>query len=893
MSTSMKLSRTLTDSDKVNGRVQIINGDIYYSPNCSKELKSVPERDAHNILRPYPSYESIRKATNFSSISITDYQSPRWWSVPFGWVAFVSRTLDFSGPVLGKMRRLPTREELRFEEGKGYAIPSHMLQEWWNLERDIVRAVEVLIAHTKSTPLLPAFPTVFGYRHQHKSWRTALIAIQRSRGWFALWIGVLSYLIAIADTETAARRNYSLLALTDWYSHLVNSGCSEVWLEGLTMSSMVCDFSPFAEKAGTFVSLEGTWEDNRLPKVEWLCEFGIYNWYMWKPEWSKNWKFEGYAPLPHQMQSVFNGLPPPLLEHIEPVQPAPPLNDCQQKTKKLTWSQFKCDRDAINAQRERVESKQSRNERLDRENRRQYINATVYEWIEDDDGDLVRTKVPKTLNFDTLERYENGHTHYDAFWHEWDCCTDMGEGRGYDDDSDYGETPGSNDFDVELDTPFSDPDGFSSVDPSDCDLNWAHKTHRQTADSSSSFFETGLMHNNNGEKADDQFVEDLESEIFRVLFLYFGFTGTLPAASSPPVENSKEQSRFMRITGIKLPDEERARPLFLREKIAAACDFIHRLQSNAKILEDEWDLGKRNRQAIHFAHRMACIRLLKVDLGNERTVTWYMFDFGSARTQRWMFTVMSAAIALTVCRLDRSYTDTDLATYFLQLGMEFKTMQLSTSLTRAPYSTRSTAQRASRRQGYQFLIDDFATFEARASQFLKENRRARVACMRGGVLWRVSCSAVDWNIVLRGPSGWSPNPCEFVTGIQDGTSMEFIDDALTRDEVSDLCGMYYVLTGVGYQWENPSWYPTPESFERSGFDYGYWSTFCEAQFDNWKSKASQPSAVKPEQPQRPPINKVRWSSNLKGSAELRRARSRMEKVAADLIEAHVQHGRMP
>ncbi|KDR79830.1 hypothetical protein GALMADRAFT_1360533 [Galerina marginata CBS 339.88] len=859
----MNLPRTLCDSDKEKGRVQIINGDIFYSPNCRKELKSIPERDVHNILRPCPSYENIRKPTNFSATSLTDYQSPRWWSIPFGWVAFVPRIPDFTGPILGRMNRLPHRHELHYEEDTGYSMPSQILQDWLYLERDIVRAVELLIVHTKWTPLLPAFPTVFGYRHPHKSWRTALKAFDRSRNWFVMWIAVLSYLIAVAETETSARKNYPLIALTDWYSYLVQTGCSETWLEGFTMSSMVCDFNFWVERAGTIVSLEDLRVDNKLPKVEWLCAFGIPNWYQWKLEWSNDTRFKAYAPLPHQIQSVFSGIPAPISQSTDVLQnllPASPTNDsCQ--TKRTTWAEFQADRYAINTQRERMESLQHRNERLARERHRGTMTATVFEWIPNDDGNLIRTKVSIERNQTTLEGYEKGYTHYDAFWNEWDCYTEPSEGGGFDDENEYGNNADCDNFAFESDTPFSHPEGISEVDPVSAErrTEWAHKERPivLSADRESSPLEDGLEQENEDERMrDDIFVQGLETEIFRVLRLHFGFTGTLPPAASPPVDNSKDWSRFMRVMGIKFVDIERAEPLFKRTNILAACDFIRRLQSNAAILEDEWDLGKSHWATVYLTHRMSCIRLLKVKPSNECTLTWYMFDFGSARTQPWMFTVLSATTALTVCRLDSSYTDKDLATYFLQFGMAFRTMQCSTFLTRAPYSTKSTAKRASRMQGYQFLIDDFVNFESRATNFLTENRRARIACMMGGVMWRVACSVVNWKIVLRGPSGWSSDYREYIIGVQEDNSMEFIDDALTGDEISDLCGMYYVLTGKGYQYENPSWYPTPQSFASSGFDYGYWSDFCEAQFKNWHSKGSKPDpTARPELPARQPINK--------------------------------------
>ncbi|KDR71678.1 hypothetical protein GALMADRAFT_143482 [Galerina marginata CBS 339.88] len=554
----------------------------------------------------------------------------------------------------------------------------------------------------------------------------------------------------------------------------------------------------------------------------------------------------------------------------------------------MTWVEFKAQRDRINAQRELVETRQQRNERQARARNEPTTTAAVFEWLEDGHGNLVRTKVPKTDNQDTLERYEKGHTQYDAFWHEWDCCEDMGVGRGYDDEDDYNDDAGDS-SDLNSASTFHDFNDDSNEIPMSTlpDNSWAHKAHSRSIRNSENDI-SSAQEGSDIEMATDDYPDYLAREIMEVLRLHFGYTGLLPLGPTCSVDNEKEQKKFMRVIGIRWVP--RAALVFDRNEIQAAYNFIDRLQSNAKILSDEWDLSKGHRESVYLAKRMACIRLLEVkhcehDPNRQRKLTWYMFDFGSGRTKKWMFTVTSAAVALTVCRLDNTYTDSDLAVYFLQCGMSFRTMQLSSSLSRAPYSAKSVAQQSSRGQGYTFLIDDYTTFENCAQTFLNTNWRARTACMMGGVTWRVACSVVDWNTVLSGPSGWSPTCCEYTIGIETGSFLEYADDALTKNEVTALSGMYYVLTGKGEQYENPSWYPTPDTFSGSGYDYGYWAESCEKEFEGWVRKGSKPGSTSlPDVPMRNPINKMRWAANLKGSAELRRARSKIEQLAKGLIE---------
>ncbi|KDR79919.1 hypothetical protein GALMADRAFT_136496 [Galerina marginata CBS 339.88] len=881
----------LSDTDKKGGRVQIINGDIYYSPNSCREITHIPSPDHHDVEGVTVNiFNPSGLSPDVSFFKLADYQNPRWWNMQFGWVAFTPRNPEFTGPVLAPLYRIPQARELDFVEGEGYGLPTEILHDWCGIEDDIKHMVMVLRKLTGPI-VLPAYPEAFGYRARHKSRKTAIISFQRSRDWFVLWIAAMSYRIAIAESKKDARIDLPWIALADWYKHLVVTGCRESWLDGLTVSPMVRDFSSQTERAGTFVSLHKLQNDSRWPSVQWLCNFKIDVWYLWKLEWASMTKLASLAPLDYQLQSIATGSPSnrPISTQEADYTPlaAEPEQPREHKAKYLpTWHEWLAEREAANAQLSRVETKKRRDERLAREKYPGIKTARVFKWIPNDDDVRVRTIVHSQLNEDTLKSYERGHIRYDAFRNEWDCYEEMGPGGGYN-DNDNDDSEDDDHIAQEAGFPYMDMGQRDEEEYIGNEEGWAHRGKTLQIDHEGVLEDPVTI----SEQEDPQGgSSDLEGYILEILRLRYGYTGLMPVRNDYPPMDIKAQKVFMKFIGLAWKEEHTN--TFEKPNIRAANDFTLRLGTNGIIADDEWDLARSHRESVLLLPRFACIRRLTVNLGkdksgNNKIKTWYMFDLGEKRTKPWMFTVTTASHALMICRLDKSYNDVDLACFCLSNGTPFKTMQLSTTLTRAPYSTDSTSTIISRGHGYSFIIDDFVTYEKRCTEFLTTNRRSRAACMMGGIPWRVAGDGdvhVKWSIVLNGPCGWSPNPQEFILAIEDVTNLEYMDDALTEAEIAKICGRYDCFTGNGMQIAKPSWYPHPDAFNGSGFDYGYWTELCEVHIRSWRWKATHPIATNsPDKPLRGPMNVIHWVSNLKGSSNMRKAGLRMTKLAEKII----------
>ena len=77
--------------DKTYGRIQILDGRLFFSPNCSRTVDlPPPPRDQNGCERNIflPSYKPNGR-WNYFELDIANYTIPRWWSLPFGWIAYM------------------------------------------------------------------------------------------------------------------------------------------------------------------------------------------------------------------------------------------------------------------------------------------------------------------------------------------------------------------------------------------------------------------------------------------------------------------------------------------------------------------------------------------------------------------------------------------------------------------------------------------------------------------------------------------------------------------------------------------------------------------------------------------------------------------------------------
>jgi hypothetical protein len=285
----MPLSSSITAEknsplERSRGRVHLIGGDFYYSPNSQRDVQ------------PPLVYNDIPFRNCFKDSS-AEFRQPLWWQPACPYLAFVPLRPSFAGVPFQDLFHISYFPHLRYG---GFMIDYQIILGWARLEKDIRDAVNLLLAHERAPRIAWIVPTTLGCQGVFKRVRTLRTQYTHSKEWFSLFMGALSYAIAVSITQ---RQEISDEAVPHWFSFLSQRDYSQIWLSGLR-SSMVAYFDSCIDRVGVFVQLCQRHLDR--VSVDWLCEFGVPVWYPWGLEEIRasetDARLARFAPLPHQLQ---------------------------------------------------------------------------------------------------------------------------------------------------------------------------------------------------------------------------------------------------------------------------------------------------------------------------------------------------------------------------------------------------------------------------------------------------------------------------------------------------------------------------------------------------------------------------------------------------------------
>jgi hypothetical protein len=759
--------------DKTNGRVQILEGHLFFSPNCSRTVDHPPPIRDENGGEPNPFLPNFRfnghhkLAPNYFELDITKYASPCWWTPAFGWISFFPLTPSLSGPIFEKLI-MPRSHHHVFDEDLGrYFMPSNLLDKWLRVDRDLSDAIYLIRHHYPLPFLYPINTFSFGYTKGHSRSGALHMALRKGRDWFVVWMALLSYVIAGAEDIHSSVKDSVTRAKAPWYEILFQHFDAQ-WLDAL-YASTVYSFCPQTPRAGVFLELEVF--DSYQPLPEFFCRFHVPVWYPWSRDLAQRYKH--LAPLPHQLQEGTTFLTKsPCPSASTPISSVTPSAILSTQPKHISWAEFILQRKRRYDERVEKETPQQQQVRLARLRNPPKISAKVFEWIEDDNGNLCRQAVSKKMREDTLDSYLASQIYYDPIENEYDCCIEHDSGApggpmDDDDDDDDDFFWSGNDVDVNR----ADNNGILPArDPSpDVDINDSWNTQSAEAPDP---------------KSSDNFI----AEVHRILFLHFGYTPLIPVPTlpKPVLETESDRRRFTRFLGIGW--QNHLIPAFETPQLSAAATFVGRIHTKgSSISADEWDLSRENRQSILCSPRLKSLRCIGQGL--------FMFDFKDRSTVKWKLTVTTASHALLVCRLDSKFDESELAYYLLRNGIPFHTLQLSTTLSRSSISSHPPPVIPFRPADYIFTWRDYEAFRQQCHVILKQPR-GRAALLRGYHPWRLAVNDVSFVSVISGPSGWSTEPEEMLVVKLPETGEEFIDDKLTDIELRLLSGTYSASTSM-------------------------------------------------------------------------------------------------
>lgn len=98
--------------------------------------------------------------------------------------------------------------------------------------------------------------------------------------------------------------------------------------------------------------------------------------------------------------------------------------------------------------------------------------------------------------------------------------------------------------------------------------------------------------------------------------------------------------------------------------------------------------------------------------------------------------------------------------------------------------------------GHKLDKSDYVVYEAERVRLLRNQRIARAAVKRGGILSRLVSEFVDECEILSGPSSLAAEYSYKVTVKMNGKQVTYFDDNVSAEEISLLVGLHSIKLGI-------------------------------------------------------------------------------------------------
>ncbi|PPQ98719.1 hypothetical protein CVT24_003427 [Panaeolus cyanescens] len=802
----MNIEKTTPQTlDRSSGRLQLVDGTLFYSPNNSDILEDydIPIADTPNgedcrkIFQPH--WSDWPKDTLSRRLGLAC--SSRWWTSAWGWTAFIP-DCDWSPlkELLSSIVSSAPFTDRQHVTTKEKDVVDHLEQAIDVLRHEFSVAVEAQLPEKRPTAYMPDQSTVKLHPHE----------------WLLIWIGLLSSVIS--ETEDEERWDSEIL---QWQHALRQNMFTSDWINKL-MGSVICDQSPSCQRAGTFIDLNRHDKHKLKSLVFRLCNWSVPVWYPWLPEYTNDPLLACLSPLPSQLQDMLDSWTHPtrslftLIDEVMSRRQSTPAYQTFFTERATVQSCLRTDEALFHFRRPK-----------DATHFPPDPCAKVFEWIIDDNNCWTRCSLPPSWRHDTLANYGMHQKRYDDIANEWDCWIDATSQRA-------GFSP--------LTPCLICPEGSSSS-AWHSDRHTSSRCTSQPRSYDPSRFTEQIPYSRLPtidldplsflpQKESKKFLPLAERYILYIMQRFYGFSHSKKyfPMTSPDIDQG-DISRLLHLLGIPLhavPDT-----LFERPAMVAAVQFVSKIYTNT-LHASEFTLSGDHIANAVFKSRLSCLTVIPPSSTHG---TLYMFDFTSKnKTSRpnalWYLTVLTAAHALLVCRLPARFFEREMAIYLTLQGIPFKTLQKASSLLPVPSGCTPSRLIPHRPNDYKFVAGDYTDYMNGTQELLSSPRCARAALMRGGFPWRIAMMYVSLYCVLDGPTGFSSSlEDHFVVKIP-GTFEVYVDDALTEIEAALLCGLFHTVKDSG-SIRKKLYYPPDDILVGAGINCDRWVTTTEKFFTKW------------------------------------------------------------
>jgi hypothetical protein len=745
---------------QAHGCVQVVDGVEYYSPNSTVEgtISNESLLEDFNPFRP--------RGDRRSEVRFQDMLRPCMWQKAFYWTAFIPVEhwyKTYRHPPFHHLAMLPVYEYYSGVEGTGYRV--HSDNGFTRLEGEVYRAVVALKNKFELPCVLPFLPNTRAYLAIHTKAAQLVHTLEETREWFSVWLGALSYCIAMARTREQKTANLKFTGYPSWRKVLLDEGLTEGWIDEVVQSP-IGNFAFQIPRVGCILKTDDAHPDQ--PALEWFVAHSIPVWFQ---------KASAVA----QDSGCVNEERLEEGSHVNLVALGCTKErkaDCGVKEglEEPTWVTFLRDREAKYQEIERTESPTARERRQNRMRQKPIRKATVFEWVQEHDDRMVWERVPITqrCKMDTLSQYRTSQTRYDAFFNEWDCCRDFQFRDPEDDSSDEDDVNSS---------PTPEPEDHTAghaSQPENTDDNW-----------------TNLAMPN--EALPDRFMSHgtecaIYQDVEEIFGRYYGFCSPVLATStSEDTVSDRTPLLFQRLLGCGRKEEESLHDTEYTksEHYQAVLQFVEGYMQGTRHNEVLYDIQDASWRPIRMVPRFRAL-VVRTQSGDrtdsncrDSSPDLYVFQFErSEATVPWKLATFSPITALLVCRLPSDYRETAIAFYLAQRGIPFRVLHPRLRMSKVP-STPITHELPVRRWHHKFTQQDYESYVNNRTLLLGLPHMQAVI-RRGGIAWRLAIGTLGVAEVTKGPTMW---------GHQFAPTAEEVEDTASTLEMDLLCGAYECITG--------------------------------------------------------------------------------------------------